>query len=81
MHQLSSNAPAAIAAAAAVADYDYTQVTAPAYGAGLIHRGFRNTSDEIWGDDSAGLQAVLQKFIVNATNGAITSVLFGGHSM
>jgi hypothetical protein len=78
-HQIDSIAPAPTAAAAA-ADYDYTQVSAPAYGPGLIHRGYRHASDEIWGDDSAGLQAVLQKFVVNATNGAITSVLFAGHS-
>jgi hypothetical protein len=73
---------AAAAAAAAAADFDYTQVSGGAYGAGLIHRGYRNASDEIWGDGAAGLQAVLQKYIVKASTGPpITSVLFAGHSM
>uniref|UniRef100_A0A383VN67 Fungal lipase-type domain-containing protein n=1 Tax=Tetradesmus obliquus TaxID=3088 RepID=A0A383VN67_TETOB len=62
-------------------DYDYSQVAASAYGDGLIHRGYRNTSDQLWGSDKAGLQAVLRKLIVNAISGRITSVLFAGHSM
>uniref|UniRef100_A0A383VL47 Fungal lipase-type domain-containing protein n=1 Tax=Tetradesmus obliquus TaxID=3088 RepID=A0A383VL47_TETOB len=62
-------------------NYDYSQIAAPAYGDGLIHRGYYKASEQLWGDETAGLQAVLKKLIVDATSGRVTSVLFAGHSM